>query len=152
VKRTKKSKIKTVAKERPRLFRDPTTGLVFTKGIANGPTVTNEDVRAALGPAETSWTAVEGLGLSDSMFRAYVELYRAQTQKHLEGMGALMDLNGRIAEAALETFESARGALNWLTSPEISLKGRTPLDVARTKRGTKEVITLLKRIDRGIAT
>jgi hypothetical protein len=152
LKRTKKPKIKAAASEKPRLFRDPSTGLTITKGAANGPTVTNEDVRTAVDPADKSWAAVDGISLPEGIHCAYVELYRAQTQKHLDRMGALMNLNGRIAEAALETFESGRGALNWLTSPEISLRGRVPIEVARTKKGAKEVLVLLKRIDYGIAT
>ena len=34
MKRTKKTNIKGVAKEKPRLFRDPSTGLTITKGTA----------------------------------------------------------------------------------------------------------------------
>jgi AbrB family looped-hinge helix DNA binding protein len=33
---------------KPKLIRDPSTGLTITKGAANGPTVTSEDVRAML--------------------------------------------------------------------------------------------------------
>jgi bifunctional DNA-binding transcriptional regulator/antitoxin component of YhaV-PrlF toxin-antitoxin module len=33
---------------KPKLIRDPSTGLTITKGPANGPTVTSEDVRAML--------------------------------------------------------------------------------------------------------
>ncbi len=43
-------------KERPRLFRDPSTGLMITKGPINGPKVTNADVRAALDRADKEWS------------------------------------------------------------------------------------------------
>jgi bifunctional DNA-binding transcriptional regulator/antitoxin component of YhaV-PrlF toxin-antitoxin module len=33
---------------KPKLIRDPSTGLTITKGAANGPTVTSEDVRSIL--------------------------------------------------------------------------------------------------------
>jgi AbrB family looped-hinge helix DNA binding protein len=33
---------------KPKLIRDPSTGLTITKGPTNGPTVTSEDVRAVL--------------------------------------------------------------------------------------------------------
>jgi hypothetical protein len=33
---------------KPKLIRDPSTGLTITKGPANGPKVTSDDVRAIL--------------------------------------------------------------------------------------------------------
>jgi uncharacterized protein (DUF2384 family) len=61
---------------------------------------------------------------------------------------ALDAMDPVVAVAAMKTFESAPRALEWLTSPEINLKGRTPLRVAQTRKGMKEVVTLLiRRID-----
>ena len=39
---------KTPLPGRPRLVRDPATGLTITQGPANGPTVTSDHVRAIL--------------------------------------------------------------------------------------------------------
>jgi uncharacterized protein (DUF2384 family) len=146
VKRTKRPKIKALAEEKPRLFRDPSTGLTITKGPANGPIITKEDVHTALAPDGKTWeVALVPVGIPETMKRAYMELYRARTDKHIEEMLALRKLDGNIAEASLYVFMSARRALEWLTSPELSLNGRTPLKVARTKKGVEEVLFLLKR-------
>jgi uncharacterized protein (DUF2384 family) len=64
---------------------------------------------------------------------------------------ALDAMDPMVANVAMETFDSAKGALHWLTSPEVSLRGRRPLEVARTPRGITKVVKLMKRIDRGTA-
>jgi len=38
----------TLPMGKPRLFRDPVTGLTITQGPANGPTITSKQVRAIL--------------------------------------------------------------------------------------------------------
>jgi putative toxin-antitoxin system antitoxin component (TIGR02293 family) len=58
----------------------------------------------------------------------------------------------RLWALALQVFENPVGAREWLKSPEISLHGRVPLDVSVTEAGAREVETLLKRIDYGIAS
>jgi uncharacterized protein (DUF2384 family) len=71
---------------------------------------------------------------------------------------ALDAMDPVVAQVALDTCGSARAALEWLTSPEISLAGRTPLSLSKRRKGSAvvsssaaRVVVLLKRIDRGIA-
>jgi Protein of unknown function (DUF2384) len=109
---------------------------------------------------EARYTANAGSGLkrksrkaspAEMIRQAYLERFKEMLKRDVMS-GSVLDMDPKVAASALETFESARGAVEWLTSFEISLKGRTPLEVAKTKKGAKEVITLLKRIDYGIAT
>jgi putative toxin-antitoxin system antitoxin component (TIGR02293 family) len=57
----------------------------------------------------------------------------------------------RLWSMALEAFENEEGARAWLKGPALGLKGRIPLEVAKTETGAREVETLLQRIDYGIA-
>jgi uncharacterized protein (DUF2384 family) len=57
-----------------------------------------------------------------------------------------------LAKLSLQVFGNPLGAWNFLTTSAVGLQGRVPLDVTRTPEGLAEVITLLNRIDRGIAT
>ena len=59
---------------------------------------------------------------------------------------------GRLFSMARQVFEDPVGAREWLKSPEIALRGRSPLDVSTTEAGAREVETLLRRIDYGIAS
>jgi uncharacterized protein (DUF2384 family) len=62
------------------------------------------------------------------------------------------DVPEELAALCLDVFENPLGAWKYLTTSAIGLQGRIPLEVARTPEGLTEVITLLKRIDHGIAT
>jgi len=56
----------------------------------------------------------------------------------------------RLWSMSLETFEDEEGARTWLKAPAVGLKGRVPLEVARSETGAREVEALLQRIDYGI--
>jgi len=57
----------------------------------------------------------------------------------------------RLFAKALELFEGdAPGARSWLSSPQIAFAGATPLDVARTEFGAREVEALLERLEYGV--
>src|SRR5688572_9764258 len=56
----------------------------------------------------------------------------------------------RLWSMSLETFEDDEGARTWLRAPALGLKGKIPLDVAKTETGAREVEALLQRIDYGI--
>ena len=88
----------------------------------------------------------------ESIRQAYIPLHRERTERQIEEMNAIRVMDPKVDAAAVECFGSAQAALAWLTSPEISLEGRKPIEIARTRKGAKEILLLLKRIDYGIAT
>ncbi len=49
-----------------------------------------------------------------------------------------------------ETFESREKSIKWLTTPNKSLGGKTPLEVLLQKDGIKKISTLLGRLRWGI--
>jgi putative toxin-antitoxin system antitoxin component (TIGR02293 family) len=59
----------------------------------------------------------------------------------------------RVFGRALELFEGdVRIAREWLTTAQIALGGRAPLDLAKTDVGAREVENLVGRLEHGIAT
>ncbi len=83
-------------------------------------------------------------GLPECMRKAYLEIHRKRTERAIEEIAALKALSGRISERSLMAFGSAGAAIEWLLAPEPNLKKCTPLSVAQTKRGEREIITLLR--------
>lgn len=57
----------------------------------------------------------------------------------------------RIIAAAEETFRSQEKAARWLRRPSQALQGDTPMALLDTTEGSREVETLLHRIDHGLA-
>jgi putative toxin-antitoxin system antitoxin component (TIGR02293 family) len=55
-----------------------------------------------------------------------------------------------ISARAGEVFANQEKALHWLRSPNPSLEGRTPLEVAGTDEGYQEVEDILTRIEHGV--
>ena len=86
-----------------------------------------------------------------ALFQALRQRNQEEIESSFANIKALDAMDPLVAAAAMETFESARGALNWLTSPEISLSGKAPISVARTAKGAARVTTLLKQIDYNVA-
>lgn len=57
----------------------------------------------------------------------------------------------RVLARAIELFEGDRdGALHWLESPAIAFGGRTPLSLARTDIGAREVERLIGQLEQGV--
>ncbi len=56
----------------------------------------------------------------------------------------------RLWSLALDVFENEVGARDWLKAPAFGLGGKTPLQVAKTETGAREVELLLQRIDYGV--
>lgn len=57
----------------------------------------------------------------------------------------------RVFGRALELFEGDdEQARRWLSNESIALGGRTPLDLAKSEVGAKEVETLINRLEQGI--
>jgi putative toxin-antitoxin system antitoxin component (TIGR02293 family) len=59
----------------------------------------------------------------------------------------------RVFGRAFELFEGdVRIARDWLSTPQIALGGRAPLELAKTDVGAREVENLVGRLEHGIAT
>ncbi len=57
----------------------------------------------------------------------------------------------RVFEQTLELFEGDKeAARRWLRSPSRALEGRTPLELAKTEIGAREVENLAGRLERGV--
>jgi putative toxin-antitoxin system antitoxin component (TIGR02293 family) len=56
----------------------------------------------------------------------------------------------RLWSLAENVFENPQGARTWLKERQLGLQGRIPLEVAKSEAGSREVETLLQRIDYGI--
>ena len=57
----------------------------------------------------------------------------------------------RVFGRALELFEGDRdGAVEWLTTPKPALGGASPIDVAKTDLGSREVENLIGRLEHGV--
>lgn len=65
-----------------------------------------------------------------------------------EGMPPLRLIS--ISARAGEVFSNQQKALQWLRSPNPSLEGLTPLEVAATDKGYQEVEDILTRIEFGV--
>ena len=55
-----------------------------------------------------------------------------------------------ISARAGEVFANQGKALHWLRTPNPSLAGRAPLEVAQTPEGYQEVDDILTRIEHGV--
>lgn len=65
-----------------------------------------------------------------------------------EGMPPLRLIS--ISARAGEVFSNQQKALHWLSSPNPSLKGLTPLEAAASEEGYRDVEDILTRIEYGV--
>ena len=57
----------------------------------------------------------------------------------------------RVFGRALELFEGdSQAAERWLSSPRAALGGATPLELAKTEAGAREVEALIGRLEHGV--
>ena len=57
----------------------------------------------------------------------------------------------RVLGKALKMFEGdSRAAERWLSSPRRALGGATPLELAKTEAGAREVEALIGRLEHGV--
>lgn len=57
----------------------------------------------------------------------------------------------RVINAATELFEGdRRAAVSWMQSPNKAFQGGTPLEMARTEVGAREVENLIGRLEHGV--
>lgn len=61
-----------------------------------------------------------------------------------------LDRVRRLHRQAVATLGSQEAARSWLTRPQMALAGFTPLDLADTGAGAREVENLLGRLDYGV--
>ena len=58
-----------------------------------------------------------------------------------------------LRKMALALFEGdEEGALNWLSTPKPALGGLSPIDVAQSDEGLKEVQRLISQLEHGVFT
>lgn len=56
----------------------------------------------------------------------------------------------QLQKRASEVLENQEFSQKWLSSPQIGLGGKTPLDFAKTPEGFQAVLDLLGRIEMGV--
>lgn len=97
------------------------------------------------------------LALSTAQITALVQIpQRTLTRRRQQGRLA-PDESDRLLRAsrlfgkALDLFEGdTPAARRWLLSPQPSLGGHVPLDIAKTEVGAREVETLIDRLEHGV--
>ena len=98
---------------------------------------------ALLGISEAALAGVTGISSSTLMRRKRSGQLTPAESEHVLRIARLLDL-------AIQVFEDADSATDWLRSDNLSLGGRTPLEYADTEIGAHEVENLLGRIAHGV--
>lgn len=62
-------------------------------------------------------------------------------------VSGFLDMDGRTIGESLCTFAMPEAAMEWLVAPAAGLSHRIPTEVASARKGRRDVIALLKRID-----
>jgi len=99
----------------------------------------------------------KNVGFDIDVLTALVQIpRRTLTRRRSEGRFAPEESDRLVAAArllskALDLFEgNAEAARGWLLAPQLVLGGATPLDIAKTKTGAREVEILIDRLEQGI--
>lgn len=79
-----------------------------------------------------------------------IDAVQREIDRRVALIEALRTADRRVIAAAVECIGSPEGAASWLTRPEYGLRGKVPLEVARTARGRARVLHLLKRLTYGV--
>jgi putative toxin-antitoxin system antitoxin component (TIGR02293 family) len=96
------------------------------------------------------------LGVSDQLLAASLSIPLRTLQRRLERGRFMPDESDRIArlwriyQRALEVFESADSAREWMQTPNPSIGFAVPLELCSTDPGCVEVDRLLSRIEYGV--
>jgi putative toxin-antitoxin system antitoxin component (TIGR02293 family) len=108
-------------------------------------------------PASTIDRLKEDLGVTDRFISALVGKTPKTIGRMREARARLSPLVSdrlyRIAKVyarAIEVFDEAAAAREWLHSPQIGLKERTPLELLMTEAGARAVEDLLMRIEHSV--
>jgi putative toxin-antitoxin system antitoxin component (TIGR02293 family) len=139
-------------------FRPPIPaagGLLHDLGLARSTPQLIEAVKAGL-PVATFTALARHLRVSEAELAAVVGL-SATTLARRKGRGELAPDESehvlRIAalvDRALRVFDDADDTAAWFTAPNVSLGQATPLALADTELGAREVEALLGRIEHGV--
>ena len=99
----------------------------------------------------------KNVGFDIDVLTALVQIpRRTLTRRRSEGRFAPEESDRLVAAArllskALDLFEgNAEAARGWLLAPQLVLGGATPLDIAKTETGAREVEILIDRLEQGI--
>lgn len=110
-------------------------------------------------PARAALIFKDKLGLTNDQLAALLGL-SARSVNRLSPPGALLPpvagdrlyRCARLYALAENVFEDAAAAVEWLKTPQRALDDTVPLDLAATDIGTREVETLLGRIEHSVYT
>jgi putative toxin-antitoxin system antitoxin component (TIGR02293 family) len=99
----------------------------------------------------------EALGLTLAQTAELVMIQpRTLARRKVEGKLAVEESDrvaraARVFQRAVDLFDGDQpAARRWMASPARALAGRTPLDVARTDGGAREVEALIGRVEHGV--
>ena len=63
------------------------------------------------------------------------------------------ETDSTMLDKAVKLFEGdVKGAKRWLRAPKLALGGKTPLDLASTETGARQVEDLIGRLEHGVFT
>jgi putative toxin-antitoxin system antitoxin component (TIGR02293 family) len=101
----------------------------------------------------------KALELSDELFADWLETSqrtlarwkKSRPKLSLAASDRLYRLAAIVAMAR-EVFEDRQAAMDWLRHPQVGLGGRTPLELAMTEPGAREVENLLGRLEYGVVS
>jgi len=139
-------------------FRPPTLrpqGILHDLGLTPTPTGLIAAVKAGLdvrvfvdlarrlGVSEARLAEVAGIAPTTLTRRKRAGALTPDEGEHVLRLAALLD-------RAVQVFEDEAGAADWLRTPNLALGGVTPLALADTELGAREVDDLLGRLEHGV--
>lgn len=139
-------------------FRPPTPrpkGVLHNLGLAPDPTALIAAVKAGLdvrvfvdvarrlGISEASLAEIAGIAPTTLGRRKRAGALTPDESEHVLRLAALL-------EHATRVFEHEGDAADWLRTPNVALGGVTPLALADTELGAREVDDLLGRLEHGV--
>ncbi|MFO8150864.1 MAG: antitoxin Xre/MbcA/ParS toxin-binding domain-containing protein [Trueperaceae bacterium] len=101
------------------------------------------DLARRLGVSEARLAEVAGIAPTTLTRRKRAGTLTPDEGEHVLRLAALLD-------RAVQVFEGEADAADWLRTPNIALGGDTPLALADTELGAREVDDLLGRLEHGV--
>jgi len=144
--------------EAARLRREKSTAARFSKLIHSDDRALVEITKQGIGPDVVVHLA-EKLRVSPVHFVDYIGLSRATLDRKRRNHGVLGLVESdrvvrytQLWRQAVHLWGSEAAARQWLTAPEASLGGVSPVEHAATEIGSRQVEDLMGQIANGIAT